>query len=55
MVETMTSILVVDMLGSIVHKHCPFFATPWIFGYAILNSIHLKKFDVKCLFFYIFE
>ena len=41
MVQTTTSILVVNMLGPIVDKRGPLFAAPWIFGYAILKKITL--------------
>ena len=36
MVQTMTSILVVNMVCPIVHKHDPLFAAPRISRYAIL-------------------
>ena len=42
MVQTTTSILVVNMLGPVVHKHGPLFAAPWIFGYAILKKVTLS-------------
>ena len=42
MVQTTTNILVVNMLGRVVHKRNPLFATPWIFGYAILKKITLS-------------
>ena len=43
MVQTTTSILVVNMLGPVVDKRGPFFAAPWIFGYAILKKVTLSK------------
>ena len=42
MVQTTTSILVVNMLGPVVHKRGPLFATSWIFGYAILKKVTLN-------------
>lgn len=40
-VQTTTSILVVDMPGPIVHKRGPFFAASWISGYAVLKKVAL--------------
>ena len=42
MVQTTTSILVVNMLGPIVNKRGPLFTAPWIFGYAILKKVTLS-------------
>ena len=42
MVQMITSILVVNMLGPIVHKRGPLFAAPWISGYAILKKVTLS-------------
>ena len=39
MVQTTTSILVVNMLGPVVDKRGPLFVAPWIFGYAILKKV----------------
>ena len=43
MVQTTTSILVVDMLGLVVHKRGPLIAAPWISGYVILKKVTLKS------------
>ena len=42
MVQTTTSILVVNMLGPVVDKRGPLLAAPWIFGYAILKKVTLS-------------
>ena len=42
MIQMMTSILVVNMLGPVIHKRDPLFAAPWIFGYAILKKVTLS-------------
>ena len=42
MVQTTTSILVIDMLGHVVHKRGPLFAALWIFGYTILKKVTLN-------------
>ena len=39
MVQTTASILVVDMLGPIVHKHGPLIAAPRISKYVILKKV----------------
>ena len=41
MVQTTTSILVVNMLGLVIHKRGPFFTTSWLSGYAILKKVTL--------------
>ena len=54
MVQTTTSILVVNMLGPVVDKRCPLFAAPWIFGYAILKKVTLStpgEVVVRCFHF----
>ena len=42
MVQTTTSILVVNMLGLVVDKRGPLLIAPWIFGYAILKKVTLS-------------
>ena len=42
MVQTTTSILVINMLGPIIHKCGPLFVAPWISGYAILKKVTLS-------------
>ena len=42
MVQTTTSILVDNMLGPVDDQRGPLFATPWIFGYAILKKVTLS-------------
>ena len=42
MVQTTTSILVVNMLGLVVHKCGPFFIASWISRYAILKKVTLS-------------
>ena len=42
MVQTTTSILVVNMLRLVVDKRGPLFTAPWIFGYAILKKVTLS-------------
>ena len=54
MVQTMASILVVDMLGPVVHKRGPLIAAPRISRYAILKKITLTipgEVVVLCLHF----
>ena len=54
MVQTTTSILVVNMLGPVIDKRCPLFAAPWIFGYAILKKVTLStpgEVVVRCFHF----
>ena len=54
MVQSTTSILVVNMLGPIVDKRGPLFVAPWIFEYAILKKVTLsipREVVVKCFYF----
>ena len=54
MVQTTTSILVVNMLGPVIDKRGPFFAAPWIFGYAILKKVTLStpgEVVIRCFHF----
>ena len=54
MVQTTASVLVVDMLGSVVHKRGPLIAAPRISRYAILKKVTLATFgevSVRCLHF----
>ena len=54
MVQTMISILVVNMLGLVVHKHGPFITAPRISRYAILKKVTLttpREVVVWCLHF----
>ena len=54
MVQTTTSILVVNMLGHVVHKHAPLIAALRICRYAILKEVTLitpKEVVVWCLYF----
>ena len=52
MVQTTTSILVVNMLGLVVHKHGPLFVAPWVFGYAILKKVTLSTSCEDAIFNY---
>ena len=54
MVQTTTSILVVNMLGPVVDKRGPLFAILWIFRYAILKKVTLStpgEVVVRCFHF----
>ena len=54
MVQTTTSVLVVDILGPVVHKCGPLIATPRISRYAILKKVTLTTLAevvVWCLHF----
>ena len=54
MVQTTTSILVVNMLGLVIDKRGPLFIAPWIFGYAILKKVTLStpgEVVVRCFYF----
>ena len=58
MVQTATSILVVNMLDLVVDKRGPLFAAPWIFGYAILKKVTLSTLGevvVRCFHFNVLE
>ena len=54
MEHTTTSILVINMLGPVIHKHGPLFAAPKISKYVILKKITLTTIGevvVWCLHF----
>ena len=54
MVQTTSSVLVVDMLGPVVHERGPLIATPRISRYAILKKATLaipREVAVRCLHF----
>ena len=58
MVQTMESILVVDMLGLVIHKRGPLIAAPRISTYAILKKVTLTtsgEVVVWCLHFNVLE
>ena len=58
MVQTTTSILVVNMLGHIVHKHGPLIVAPRISRYAILKKVTFttpREVVVWCLHFNVRE